>query len=72
MGTISFIRRVPIRRAFLHRACDAPTDLNYDYTEFSCKPHATKWAPPAFRYDSWRVPMNIAMDYVWFGKDKAW
>jgi oligosaccharide reducing-end xylanase len=59
-------------RAFLHRACDPVTGLNYDYTEFSGKPHATKWAPPAFRYDSWRVPMNIAMDYVWFGKDKAW
>jgi oligosaccharide reducing-end xylanase len=28
--------------------------------------------PPGFRYDSWRVPMNITMDYVWFGKDKAW
>ena len=27
---------------------------------------------PAFRYDSWRVPMNIAMDYDWFGKDKKW
>ncbi|TGD79494.1 glycosyl hydrolase family 8 [Hymenobacter wooponensis] len=59
-------------RAFLHRACNPVTGLNYDYTEFSGKPHATKWAPPAFRYDSWRVPMNIAMDYVWFGKDKAW
>ncbi|MBC6990918.1 glycosyl hydrolase family 8 [Hymenobacter sp. BT491] len=59
-------------RAFLHRACSAATGLNYDYTEFSGKPHATKWAPPAFRYDSWRVPMNIAMDYVWFGQDKAW
>ena len=59
-------------RAFLHRACSAATGLNYDYTEFSGKPRVTKWAPPAFRYDSWRVPMNIAMDYVWFGKDKAW
>jgi oligosaccharide reducing-end xylanase len=59
-------------RAFLHRACSAPTGLNYDYTEFSGQPHTTQWAPPAFRYDSWRVPMNIAMDYVWFGKDKAW
>ncbi|TPG71809.1 glycosyl hydrolase family 8 [Hymenobacter nivis] len=59
-------------RAFLHRACAAPTGLNYDYTEFSGAPHATKWAPPAFRYDSWRVPMNIAMDYVWFGQDRAW
>jgi oligosaccharide reducing-end xylanase len=59
-------------RAFLHRACAAPTGLNYDYTEFSGQPRATKWAPPAFRYDSWRVPMNIAMDYVWFGKDRRW
>jgi len=59
-------------RAFLHRACNPVTGLNYDYTEFSGKPHSTRWAPAAFRYDSWRVPMNIAMDYVWFGKDKNW
>jgi oligosaccharide reducing-end xylanase len=26
----------------------------------------------AFRYDSWRVPMNIAMDYSWYAKDKKW
>ncbi|MGC4102402.1 glycosyl hydrolase family 8 [Ferruginibacter sp.] len=59
-------------RAFLHRACDSVTALNADYTEFSGKAHTTRWAPAAFRYDSWRVPMNIAMDYVWFGKDKLW
>lgn len=59
-------------RVFLHRACSAPTGLNYDYTEFSGQPHPTRWAPAAFRYDSWRVPMNIAMDYTWFGKDRAW
>jgi oligosaccharide reducing-end xylanase len=59
-------------RAFLHRACHPVTGLNYDYTEFSGAPHATPWIPPAFRYDSWRVPMNISMDYVWFGKDKNW
>ncbi|RWY54024.1 glycosyl hydrolase family 8 [Mucilaginibacter gilvus] len=59
-------------RVFLHRACDPVTALNSDYTEFSGKPHATPWMKPGFRYDSWRVPMNIAMDYVWFGKDKMW
>ncbi|MDP4208838.1 MAG: glycosyl hydrolase family 8 [Bacteroidota bacterium] len=59
-------------RAFLHRACHPVTSLNYDYTEFSGQPHSTPWMPAAFRYDSWRVPMNIAMDYVWFGKDKTW
>ena len=59
-------------RAFLHRACDPVTGLNADYTEFSGKPHSTSWMPAAFRYDSWRVPMNITMDYQWFGKDKQW
>jgi oligosaccharide reducing-end xylanase len=59
-------------RAFLHRACAAGTGLNTDYTEFSGQPHSTRWMPPAFRYDSWRVPMNIAMDYSWFGKDRPW
>lgn len=59
-------------RVFLHRACDPTTGLNSDYTEFSGEAHPTRWMPPGFRYDSWRVPMNIAMDYVWFGKDKEW
>jgi len=58
-------------RAFLHRACDPITGLNPDNSEFSGKPHG-KWMQPAFRFDSWRVPMNIAMDYVWFRKDKSW
>lgn len=59
-------------RAFLHRACHPVTGLNTDYTEFSGAPRSPRWGPAAFRYDSWRVPMNIAMDYAWFGKDKSW
>jgi oligosaccharide reducing-end xylanase len=59
-------------RAYLHRACHPVTGLNPDYSEFSGAPHNTRWIPVAFRYDSWRVPMNISMDYYWFGKDKAW
>ncbi len=59
-------------RVFLHRACNPVTGLNADYTEFSGKPHSTRWMPAAFRYDSWRVPMNISMDYNWFGIDKSW
>jgi oligosaccharide reducing-end xylanase len=59
-------------RAFLHRACDPVTALNSDYAEFSGKPHPTSWMPAGFRYDSWRVPMNITMDFVWFGKDESW
>lgn len=59
-------------RAYLHRACHPVTALNPDYSEFDGKPHSTRWMPAAFRYDSWRVPMNISMDYAWFGKDKIW
>jgi oligosaccharide reducing-end xylanase len=59
-------------RVFLHRACHPVTGLNADYTEFSGNPHSTPWMPGGFRYDSWRVPMNITMDYVWYGKDKTW
>jgi len=59
-------------RGYLHRACHPGTGLNPDYSEFSGAPHNTRWIPVAFRYDSWRVPMNIAMDYAWFGKDAAW
>lgn len=59
-------------RVFLHRTTHPKTGLNPDYAEFSGAPHSTPWMPAAFRYDSWRVPMNIAMDYSWFGKDKAW
>lgn len=59
-------------RVFFRRACHPDTGLNADYTEFSGAPHSTRWMPAAFRYDSWRVPMNIAMDYNWFEKDKQW
>lgn len=59
-------------RVFLQRTCHPVTGLNPDYAEFSGKPQSTPWMPVAFRYDSWRVPMNISMDYAWFGKDKSW
>jgi len=59
-------------RVFLHRACHPVTGLNSDYTDFSGKPHPMPWMPEGFRYDSWRVPINVAMDYVWYGKDKTW
>jgi oligosaccharide reducing-end xylanase len=59
-------------RAFLHRACHPATGLNADYTDFSGAARAFGRMAAAFRYDSWRVPMNIAMDYYWTGKDAAW
>jgi len=59
-------------RAFLHRACHSVTGLNNDYTEFRGAAKVRGRMGPAFRYDSWRVPMNIAMDYSWYAKDIKW
>lgn len=59
-------------RAFLHRTCNSVTGLNPDYAEFSGAPHNTSWMPVAFRYDSWRVPMNISMDFMWINADGEW
>lgn len=61
-----------VSRNFLHKACHPVTGLNSDYTNFNGEPHPTPWMPPGFRYDSWRVPMNVAMDYTWYGKGKKW
>jgi oligosaccharide reducing-end xylanase len=61
-----------VSRNSLHKATHPVTGLNSDYTEFTGEPHPTPWMPGGFRYDSWRVPMNIAMDYTWYGKDKKW
>jgi oligosaccharide reducing-end xylanase len=59
-------------RVFLHRACDKVTGLNANYTEFSGASKKLWGKNGAFRFDSWRVPMNIAMDYSWYAKDKKW
>jgi oligosaccharide reducing-end xylanase len=59
-------------RIFFHRACDPKTGLNTDLTDFDGVSLKFGRIPGAFRYDSWRVPMNIAMDYSWFAKDKKW
>lgn len=59
-------------RVFLHRACDPVTGLTADYTDFNGDLLKRKTLHESFRYDSWRVPMNIAMDYSWYGKDQEW
>jgi oligosaccharide reducing-end xylanase len=59
-------------RVFLHRATHPETGLTPDYAEFSGAPHSRGRMGDVFRYDSWRVPMNIAMDYSWYAKDREW
>src|SRR5690625_1979915 len=58
--------------AYLKRATHPETGLNTDFTHFSGEPYDGLGWPAAFRYDSWRVPMNIAMDHAWFAKDQEW
>jgi oligosaccharide reducing-end xylanase len=48
------------------------TGLNADATDFSGAPRGWGRFRGGFRFDSWRVPMNIAMDYSWYAKDKEW
>lgn len=59
-------------RAFLKKACHGTTGLTSDYSTFSGEPQATSFNGNSdkFAYDSYRVGMNIAMDYNWFKKDE--
>lgn len=59
-------------REFLHKVCHPETGLNPDITLYNGDLPKQNFIKPAFRYDSWRVPMNIAMDYSWYGKDRKW
>ncbi len=60
-------------REFLHKAIHPVTGLNPD----NCNYDGTLRGGhgiigDAFRFDSWRVPMNIALDYSWSCKDRLW
>lgn len=62
-------------REYLHKAIHDKTGLNPDYSNYdgSIRMHnGTHYGTGNFRYDSWRVPMNIAMDYSWSCADAKW
>lgn len=74
-------------RELLHNCIDENTGLNGDQCQFDGSemqmprfpgmPQRPEGAPRRngnnnFRYDSWRVPMNITLDYEWSGTDKVW
>ena len=59
-------------RVFLKKVCHPVTGLNPDICDYSGNQPANSRFRSVFRYDSWRVPMNIAMDYSWYAKDKEW
>lgn len=63
-------------REYLHRSIHPLTGLNPDYNNFDGSPMQRQGPMPslgnAFRYDSWRVPMNIALDFSWSHIDAEW
>lgn len=60
-------------RRYLHDAVHPATGLTPDYSNYDGS-HTSTGAiiGDAFRFDSWRVPMNIALDYSWSGTDGKW
>ncbi len=58
-------------RDFFKKAADPVTGLMPDYAEFTGIP-IDPWnsGHDAFSFDAWRIGMNVAVDYVWFGADK--
>lgn len=60
-------------REYLHKSINPVTGLNPDYNNFDGSPLGFgRMGGTGFRYDSWRVPMNIALDYSWSCADREW
>ena len=60
-------------REYLHKSIHPVTGLNPDYNNYDgTLMGSQRIIGDAFRFDSWRVPMNIALDYSWACADKEW
>jgi len=60
-----------VSREYLKKAAHSKTWLTPEYAGFDGMPTDPPWGGghDAFRFDAWRVAMNVAMDHVWFQKD---
>lgn len=60
-------------REYLHRSVHPVTGLTPDYNNYDgTLLGSNRIIGDAFRFDSWRVPMNIALDYSWACEDAEW
>ncbi|MCF0198420.1 MAG: family 43 glycosylhydrolase [Bacteroidaceae bacterium] len=60
-------------REFLHRTVHPVTGLTPDYCHYDGSLLSEgRVLGNCFRYDSWRVPMNVALDFSWSHADAAW
>ena len=73
-GRADYWRECAVKsREFLHKAIHPETGLNPDYSHYDgTLLNNGRIIGDAFRFDSWRVPMNIALDYSWACEDKEW
>ena len=63
-------------REFLHKTINSKTGLNPDMCQYDGSQMqgfgGRRGGGNNFRYDSWRVPMNITLDYEWSCADGEW
>ena len=60
-------------RAYLHSCVHPETGLTPDYSNYDGSLlNRGHIIGDAFRFDSWRVPLNIAIDYAWSCSDGKW
>ena len=73
-GRADYWRECAVKsREYLHKSIHPFTGLNPDYNNYDgTLLNSDRIIGDAFRFDSWRVPMNIALDYSWTNVDKKW
>ena len=60
-----------VSRQYFVQSANGNTGLHPDYANFNGTPNTggNGQTHDQFRYDAWRVPMNMAIDYAWTGPD---
>ncbi len=77
-GRADFYRKcAKATRDYLHKSVNPETGLTpdtnlYDGSPMSFSRPGARRLKPAFKNDSWRVPLNVAMDFVWTDSDREW
>lgn len=57
-------------RRLIVASAHATTGLHPDYANFNGTPNTGGSNHDQFRYDAWRVIMNMGVDYAWFSQDQ--
>lgn len=58
-----------VSREYVHKAAHSQTGLVPDYAHWDGRPADENGNHKHFRFDAWRVIMNVAGEHIWDGKD---